>query len=147
MLKSTSKTNKTNQRSRVIKHLKGIRMRNVLSAVTGLFVLLFINGSPYAAPIKSVTVVNTDSEPVPVTIVQLPTAINVCATLGPFSGSSQLIYGVPSDMMLVIEYSSIDPVDTLDDGEFVQVQIRTTAGGMEGTFFAGKVLGSEFTFG
>ena len=123
-------------------------MARAREVFTVLFVLSAFCASSYAATRSTpVTVVNTDSEPVPVTLVETPIPVNACATLNPFSGGQQLIYSVPSDMTLAIEYSTIDLLDTLEDGDFVQVNIKTTVGGLEGRFFAGKVLGSEFTFG
>ncbi|MDJ0740354.1 MAG: hypothetical protein QNJ91_11585 [Gammaproteobacteria bacterium] len=112
-----------------------------------LALLAFSIGSYAATRSTPVTVVNTDGEPVPVAAIDASAPVNACAILGPFSGAEQLIYSVPPDMALAIEYGAIDPVDTLDEGEFVQVQITTTAGGVEGVFFVGKVSGSEFTFG
>ena len=122
-------------------------MNKVQKFCAGLAVLLVLSANSYGAPRSTpVMVTNTESEPVPVTVIDTPTAINICATLAPFSGGRQPIYDVPAGQMLVIEFASIDPVDTMDDGEFAQVQIRTTANGVEGTFLAGKVSGSEFTF-
>ncbi len=115
--------------------------------ITGLLALLALSVSPYAAARSTpVTVVNGDDEPVPVTSLDTSTPINACATLRQFAGPDQLIYSVPSDMALTIEYSSIDAVDSLDDGNFIQIQIKTTVGGVEGEFLAGKISGSEFTF-
>ena len=123
-------------------------MNRVKRFSCGLLLSIVFAANAFAAPRSTpVAVVNTDSEPVPVTVVERPTAINVCATLGPFSGPRQPIYNVPADVMWMIEYASIDPVDTMEEGHFVQVSIKTTAGGEEGTFVAGKVSGSEFTFG
>ena len=90
-------------------------------------------------------------DPIPVTVTNFPTPaptaqiVNMCAVLTNTGGGDQHIYTVPTGMRLMLEYSSIR-AEILDDGDIVQVVIKTTAAGVEGRFLVGEIYGSDFVF-
>lgn len=100
---------------------------------------------------ERVKVINGMNMPVPVIIkggsssnAPLIEPVNAC--LDPFlpGGGFQSPYTVPSDRLLVIEDASIEA--TMDDGEVVRGQIKTTVGGVEARHHFGQLNFVGFSF-
>jgi hypothetical protein len=70
-----------------------------------------------------------------------PQPINICG-LGQVGNPSTVLFNVPVDTRLEIEYGSIHPGEgLLVDGQRVTVTIGTIAGGAEGHFLVGEIEG------
>lgn len=94
------------------------------------------------SPSTPVEVMNTASNPVPISIVQPviepEQQINVC---GASQGGNpiKLLYSVPAGKRLAIDFVSLKAPRTLDDGESLHVFIKTSVQGVTGEYLLGSV--------
>ena len=75
-----------------------------------------------------------------VRIIDERTPITICGD-GQTGNPSKVLFEVPEDRRLEIEFASMRSVGSLADGAGVVIGIRTVVGGIQGDFFVGKIQG------
>ena len=66
--------------------------------------------------------------------------INICGE-GQVGNPTKVLFEVPSDKRLEIDYGSVSTSGTLEVGEQLAISIETIAGGNPGRFLVGEMLG------
>lgn len=101
-----------------------------LVSMVGVSLLLTLGArNVTAAPPASAVKVLTVGDP-----------INICGE-GQLGDPNKVLFEVPSDKRLEIEYGSISASGTLEEGERLVISIETIAGGNPGRFLVGELLG------